>query len=328
MKDKNLLKFIDFFYYFIILFFIFIPISYLSANLSCSLTTALGCTGTTILRLSGSTNAHGELPNQSHFNYDNNVVCCTSVSNIGNSCSGNYVVVGKLSAVTNAHIEENSYSNFSQNVCLSDSSIGDEIVFGYQDNNCNGYDTTLFSLSASQNATLGGSTAYTRKACASVIPLSISFSISDNLVGFGTLSSLTSRYATGDGLGSNTEVEAHTISANTNASGGYSIYLSGSTLTSGSYTINSIGGINSSPTPGTEQFGLRASVTSGTGNVSSPYSASGFAFDQASFPDEIASGTGDDQVTVYSLRYLGNINQNTEAGNYQASLNYIMTGTF
>jgi hypothetical protein len=327
MKLKSKKSF-SYFYILAIFFFVFIPISFIYANLSCSTTTVGSCTGVILFRMSGSTNAHGELPSQSHVNYDNNVVCCTSTSSIGNSCSGNYVIVGKLSDVTNAHMEEYTYGNYNHNVCLSDTSIGDEITFGYQDNNCTGYDTTLFSLSSSENGTLGDASAYTRKACATITPLSISFSISDNLVGFGALSSAVTRYATGDGLGSTTQVEAHTISANTNAIGGYSIYLSGNTLTSGSYMIDPIGGTNSSPSIGTEQFGLRASVTSGTGNISSPYSASGFALDTSNFPDELASGLGDDQATIYSIRYMANIDQDTEAGNYQANLNFVMVGTF
>lgn len=324
----NYKKSFSYFYILAIFFFVFIPISFIYANLSCSTTTVGSCSGVILFRMSGSTNAHGELASGSHVNYDDHVVCCTSTSSIGNSCSGNYVVVGKLSDVTNAHMEESTYGTYNHNVCLSDTSIGDEITFGYQDNNCTGYDTTLFSLSSSENGTLGNASAYTRKACATITPLSISFSISDNLVGFGELSTSASRYATGDNLGSGTQVEAHTISANTNADGGYSIYLSGNTLTSGVYTIDAIGGTNTSSSIGSEQFGLRASITSGTGTVSSPYSASGFALDTMNFPDELAGGTGDDEETIYSISYIANIDEGTEAGNYQASLNYVMVGTF
>jgi len=305
------------------------PISYLYAAISCSVTTAAACTGGSVilLRMSGSTNAHAELPSQSNANYASNVVCCSSASSIGNSCTGNYEIFAKLSGVTNATTQEASVNTYGTNACLSDTSIGDEITVGYQNTNCSGYDTTLFSLSSSDNAHVGDGSAYTRKVCATITPLTISFSISANSVNFGTLDYGNARYAN-TGTGSGTEVEAHTISASTNAGGGYIITVSGETLTYGSDTITAIGNTNTAPSVGTEQFGLRANVTSGTGTVTAPYAASGFALDTASFPDQVASGTGDSSNTIYSLRYLGNISTLTEAGDYKANLTYIMTGTF
>jgi hypothetical protein len=50
---------------------------------------------------------------------------------------------------------------------------------------------------------------------------SLTFSISDNTIGFGTLSSGSSKYATGDTTGSASEVEAHNIVVGTNAANGY-----------------------------------------------------------------------------------------------------------
>ncbi len=306
---------------------IMIPTSYAYGALTCSVTTVGSCTGTVILRMSGSTNAHAELPSQSNVNYDNNVVCCTGILSIGNSCSGNYEILGRISSATNAHMQETSVNTYGSNVCLSDSVTANEISSGYQDNNCSGYDTTLLSLSGSDNATLGDGSAYTRKLCATIIPLSINFSISANTVNFGNLSAGASRYAD-TSTGSGTEVEAHTISASTNAPSGYVLSVDGTTLTYGGNTIDAIGGTNTAPSVGTEQFGLRASVTSGTGTVTSPYAASGFALDTGSFPDELASGAGDNSNTVYSVRYVGNIDSNTAAGAYVAHINYVVTGTF
>ncbi|MDE2031349.1 MAG: hypothetical protein KGI58_03790 [Patescibacteria group bacterium] len=308
---------------------LFYPAAYLYAGLSCTVTTAAACTGTVLLRMSGSTNAHAELPSQSNANYSNNVVCCTSTSSIGNSCaSSNYKVFGKLSGVTNAHMQQASVNTYLNNACLSDSSTGDKITVGYQNTNCSGYDTTLMSMTAADNATVGDGSAYTPKVCATITPLLISFSISTNSVGFGNLSASSSRYANSAGTGSATEVEAHTLSASTNAAGGYIITVDGDTLTSGSNTINAIGGVNTLPSSGTNQFGLRATVSSGTGFVVSPYAASGFAFNTASLPSTVASGSGDNTTTVYSVRYLGNIGSQTPAGSYTAHLNYVITGTF
>jgi len=164
---------------------------------------------------------------------------------------------------------------------------------------------------------------------ASVDP-TITFAINeaDMTIGFGTLSDSAARYATGDGNGSAVETEAHTMSCSTNADHGYSITINGTTLTSGSNTIDAIGAVNSASNPGTEQFGLRMTASGGSGAVSAPYAASGFAFDTASFPDEVAAASGPSTTTTYSVRYLANISSTTEAGSYTTTLTYVATATF
>lgn len=157
---------------------------------------------------------------------------------------------------------------------------------------------------------------------------SITFSISDNSIGFGTLSSSAAQYATGDTAGDSSEVEAHTLVVGTNASNGYTMTLNGSTLTSGANTISAIGSSNTASSAGSEQFGLRMTASGGSGAVTAPYAASGFAFDSAAFPDQIASASGSSANTTYSVRYLANITSNTEAGSYSATLNYVATANF
>ncbi len=157
---------------------------------------------------------------------------------------------------------------------------------------------------------------------------SLTFSISDNSIGFSTLSSSAARYATGDTTGSASEVEAHNLIVGTNASNGYTMTLNGATLTSGANTIDAIGSTNTASSAGTEQFGLRMSASGGSGAVTAPYAASGFAFDTAAFPDQIASAAGTSANTTYSARYLGNITSNTEAGAYTATLTYVATANF
>lgn len=160
-------------------------------------------------------------------------------------------------------------------------------------------------------------------------PDTLSFSISDNSIGFGTLTYSAARFATGDTTGSSSEVEAHTITASTNGASGYIITINGATLTSGSDTIDAIGGSNTSSAVGTEQFGIRLTATGGNGAVTTPYALSGFALDTASFPDEVASDPdGDDVSTTYSVRYLGNVSPNTEAGSYNSTLTYVITAGF
>lgn len=157
---------------------------------------------------------------------------------------------------------------------------------------------------------------------------SIDFSISDTTIGFGTLSASDDFFATGDLAGSATETEAHTLIAGTNATGGYSITIDGATLTSGANTIDAIGAVNSASSAGTEQFGLRMTASGGTGAVSAPYAAAGYALDTAAFPDEVASVGGPSADTTYSVRYVANIAANTEAGSYSTDLTYIATATF
>ncbi len=157
----------------------------------------------------------------------------------------------------------------------------------------------------------------------------ITFTISDTSIGFGTLSATATRYATGDGTGSGTETEAHTLVAATNADNGYSIMINGNTLTNGlSDTIDYIGGSNTAPSTGTEQFGIRLTASGGSGTVSAPYAAAGFAYDLLNFPDIIASSPGPSTATTYSIRYMSNISSLTEPGSYSADMTYVMIPNF
>lgn len=156
----------------------------------------------------------------------------------------------------------------------------------------------------------------------------LTFSISDNSIGFGTLDASAARYATGDLAGNAAETGAHDLVAATNATSGYSITVDGATLTSGLNSINSIGASNTASSAGTEQFGLRLTATGGAGAVSAPYAAAGFAFDTAAFPDQVAASTTASATTTYSTRYLANITTATESGAYTTVLTYNATANF
>lgn len=295
------------------------------AAFSCTVSATCNNPDVVIMRISGTDNAHAELASQSNYS---NLVCCSGITGLGNSCSGNFETVAKLSATTNAHVEENTQSNYSESACLS-SGADDNVVVAYQASNCTGYDTTIASISGTTNAHVGNASAYNTKICGTVTVLSLTFSISDALIGFGSLSSSAARYATGDTSGSSSEVEAHTISVSTNASGGYALTLNGVTLRDLPNTITPIGSTNTASSPGTEQFGVRLVASGGSGTVTAPYAASGFALDTGSFPDQVASAaTGDGDTTTYSVRYIANISSVTEPGTYSAALRYIATGTF
>lgn len=161
-----------------------------------------------------------------------------------------------------------------------------------------------------------------------VIPQSITFSLSGNSASFGTLSSSAALYASSTAAGDpNDLADAHTISVATNAFGGYTVSVNGTTLTSGANTIATSSTAVASA-PGTEQFGMRLIVNSGTGLATAPYASADWAFDSATFPDQVASGSGDGITTVFGVRYIGNISANTEAGNYRTTLTYVATATF
>lgn len=163
-------------------------------------------------------------------------------------------------------------------------------------------------------------------------PQSLTFSISDTSIGFGNLLPGGSRYATGDTLGASTDTaDAHTLSVATNAADGYTLNVSGNTLTCadcGGTTITAIGSSSTAATPGTEQFGLRATTSGGTGVVSGPYNTGNWAFDTVAFPDILATGAGDESTTIYGLRYLGNISSNSESGSYNSNITFTATASF
>lgn len=160
------------------------------------------------------------------------------------------------------------------------------------------------------------------------VPQSLTFSISDTSISFGTLTAVAARYASGTGSGDSTEVEAHNVIVGTNASNGYTMTVGGTTLTSGGNTITAIGAANTVSSVGSEQFGLRMTASGGSGTVQAPYAAAGFAFDSGAFPDTIASATGASANTTYSARYIANITASTEAGAYTGTVTYVATANF
>lgn len=327
-------KFVKFFQIIVIFTIILFPISYIYASLSCSITTSALCSDVVLLRMSGSTNAHAELPSQSTAVYDNNVVCCTGVMGLSSSCSeSNKKIIARLSGVTNAHVERNTEvnANYTQNACLSSIYTGDEITLAYQASNCTGYDTTLFSMEKSPtNSMVGDPGAYNNKVCAKVFSQSISFNLSNNSVGFGNLIPTGIRYATNDGLGSPSETESYNITVNTNAPAGYGLYVSGDSLKKGGTTINPIGGTNTIPSAGSNAFGIRAVATGGNGMVVTPYDGSGFAYDaNNTTATTVASApTGNGVTTTYSLRTVATIDSLLPAGSYSTNLTYFVTANF
>jgi hypothetical protein len=169
-----------------------------------------------------------------------------------------------------------------------------------------------------------------------VVAQTFTFTISTSTIYFGVLGSGAAKFASSTNpLGDTTETVAHTLVASTNAPSGYTITVRGQTLTSlqnASNTINAIGATAASSTLiGTEQFGLRATVTGGTGAVvAAPYSfATSFGYSATATTSSIlATGSGASNASTYSLRYVTNISTVTEAGTYAANLVYVATANF
>lgn len=157
----------------------------------------------------------------------------------------------------------------------------------------------------------------------------ISFVISDEQIGFGSIASNAVRYATGDTLGSGTVTSAHTLSFNTNATEGYSVSYRGDVLTSGGNDINAatITG-DADGTPGTEQFAVSLQ-TSGDAAIPSAYqyTSSNWSF-VANATTTLASESNASTVENIDLYYLANTAPNTPAGTYSTTMTYIITPNF
>lgn len=158
---------------------------------------------------------------------------------------------------------------------------------------------------------------------------SISFVISDEQIGFGSIASSAVRYATGDTLGSGTVTAAHTLSFNTNAAEGYSVSYRGDVLKSGGNDINAatITG-DADGTPGTEQFAVSLQ-TSGDATIPSvyQYTSSNWSF-APNATTTLVSESNASTVENIDLYYLANTAPNTPAGTYSTTMTYIITPNF
>ena len=157
----------------------------------------------------------------------------------------------------------------------------------------------------------------------------ISFAITDASIGFGTLTTANVRYATGDTLGATSPTSAHDITVSTNAGSGYTVYVEGATLTSGSNTITAIGSSATASNPNSEQFGIKVTAAGGSGAALAPYNTANYAYGATgTTQDPIASSAGSSATTTFSITYIANIAATTEAGAYSTNLTYTATGSF
>ena len=135
-------------------------------DLICSVTSG-SCTNTSVFKMYATTNAHAELSGQANYNY---YACCSGVTGLGTSCSGNYDTVLKLSGLTNAHVEKSTELNYANSVCLS-VPAGSPMVCDYaSDCSILGSDyTCVASISGNTNAHVSNCTEYSTKVCCAVL---------------------------------------------------------------------------------------------------------------------------------------------------------------
>ena len=122
----------------------------------------------------------------------------------------------------------------------------------------------------------------------------------------------------------------------TNAANGYSVTLSGTTMTSGNNVISQLT-VPTSSQVGSSQFGLNLVGNSnpsegsgpagpGTGSVSSNYSQSNrFLFNSG---DTIATSGAPSDFTRYTVSYLVNVNSAQPEGVYSTTISYICLANF
>ena len=165
--------------------------------------------------------------------------------------------------------------------------------------------------------------------CISIVP-TLTFSVSDSSVAFGNLSSVIARYAD-TSSGTSTNAVAHTMTASSNASTGYTLTYKGQTLTSGSNTLSPATITNSTTgTPGTSQFALSLS-SSGSAGIVSDYnqnSGSGNWKFISNSTESLVTTSGITTSETFSNRYISNIAASQQAGNYSTVITYVITGNF
>lgn len=156
-----------------------------------------------------------------------------------------------------------------------------------------------------------------------------------NSINFGALSSAAVKFATSTSASGDTaSTTAHVLEVSTNAPAGYVITLQGDTLRNQSATttfIDAIGSTASPSLPGTNQFGINATSTGGTGAaITSTYGTMnqyGYGA-SASTADTLASGNAPTTTTTYSLQYMANILATQSAGTYATAITYVATSNF
>lgn len=200
--------------------------------------------------------------------------------------------------------------------------LGNVLLYSYANQTPGTYFFILQTLDA-----FGNVIATSNEATATVEE-TISFSLSANAISFGPLTAAGPRYAT-TAAGSSTITSAHTITAASNASTGYTIIYNGSTLDSNGNVISpaTISG-STTGTPGTNQFALSL-LSSGTATVPTTYDQTSQNWNfAANTLATIASTTGPAAAATLNAYYLANAAMLAPAGTYSTVLTYEITANY
>ncbi len=200
--------------------------------------------------------------------------------------------------------------------------VGNVLLYSYTNQTPGDYYFVLQTLDA-----FGNVIATSNEATATVQE-TLTFSLSANAISFGSLTSSGPRYATTTN-GSSTVTSAHTITAASNASTGYTIIYNGSTLDSNGNTIApaTISG-SATGTPGTNQFALSL-LSSGTATVPTTYDQTSQNWDfAANTLATIASTAGPSATATLNAYYIANAATLAPAGTYTTILTYEITANY
>ncbi len=142
-------------------FFLLVALSFgvFAAGENCFITDRTSCqaSGYIVMGLSDTTNAHGQLANQSTYNY---VLCCNFAGST--TCNGNNTLL-KLSSSTNAHAEIPNGTSYLNNVCYEQLSCISTA------SNCSNtlYTLSTVSLTGNTNAHIGATGDFATNICCS-----------------------------------------------------------------------------------------------------------------------------------------------------------------
>lgn len=306
-----------------------------ATGLSCSIATTCTAPAVVVLRMSATSNSHVELPSQSNYS---NLVCCSGVSGLGNSCSGNFGTLLKLASPTNSHAAENTDATFTNNACLSISS--GSITVGYQSSNCTGFDTSVVSLVSASNSHVGSPGNYTVQVCATANQTTLTFSTDASSENFpalspGTLSATTSilTVATNNSTGFNVTIQRQTASATMALSGNPSVMIPDKSpdWIAPAATSTAGNGTASTTQPLTLQFRVRQTGTDAADYASSwwgPDDTSAnalFAGISSTSQQIINRNTSAISTTTAYVLYDLNVPASQQNGSYSGTLTYTAT---
>jgi hypothetical protein len=298
-----------------------------AGTLSCSVTSTCNSPNVVIFKMYATANSHSELPGQSNYS---NLVCCGGVAGLGNACTGTYAVALNLAKVTNSHVEENTFSDYTNPACIQAPS-GGTVSVAYASGTCLGYDTTVASMVNATNSHVGNGSAYPLKVCASAAPQAT--------VGCATNVSSTSFSSLTSSAIAQASPNVSTTMSCTNTASGCTLYVkdAGSGANPGlwrsatpTYLIpspNAAFSVTSTLVIGTEGYGIQVSTdTAGsggtlalaprylqTGNVVGGFLLSSIV---------VASSTADVTNREVIVTHLAAISASTPAGSYADTVTY------